>query len=105
MLPRDRAIVVLCDRCSLAAPEGTGWWTPSVADRAALDAGWEMTPTEHLCPACASAKLDEAEGGDQHLSSLPVTAEPVSQPDVCWPLNELRLQAREQAERGRATWN
>ena len=20
--------VVLCDRCGLAAPEGTGWWTP-----------------------------------------------------------------------------
>jgi hypothetical protein len=53
--------VVLCDRCGLAAPEGTGWWTPSHADRAALEAGWEMTPTEHLCPTCAlGAVTDDA---------------------------------------------
>ena len=56
--------VVLCDHCGLAAPEGTGWWTPSHADRAALEAGWNMTATEHLCPACATASVT-VNGTDQ----------------------------------------
>lgn len=47
--------VVLCDRCGLTAPEGAGWSTPSYADVAALEAGWAMTMTEHLCPDCALA--------------------------------------------------
>lgn len=43
---------VICDRCGLTAPEVEGWSTPTAADEAALSAGWEMTTTEHLCPAC-----------------------------------------------------
>ena len=49
--------LVLCDRCGLTAPEGAGWTTPSCADEAALEAGWAMTMTEHLCPACAIASM------------------------------------------------
>jgi len=47
--------VVLCDHCGLVAPEGTEGTTPTLADVAALEAGWEMTATEHLCPSCAGA--------------------------------------------------
>jgi len=49
--------LVLCDQCGLTAPEGEGWSTPSSADEAALEAGWEMTMTEHLCPACVVAAM------------------------------------------------
>ena len=78
--------VVLCDRCGLAAPEGTGWWTPSLADRAALEAGWEMTTTEHLCPACAiDAMTDEAGGAGPDRPALPPVVGPASRPDICWP--------------------
>jgi len=49
--------LVLCDRCGLTAPERAGWSTPSAADEAALEAGWEMTMTEHLCPVCLLATL------------------------------------------------
>jgi hypothetical protein len=78
--------VVLCDRCGLAAPEGTGWWTPSHADRAALEAGWEMTTTEHLCPTCAVAEVtDEAGGAGAHRPALPPTLGPSTGPDICWP--------------------
>lgn len=78
--------VVLCDRCGLAAPEGTGWWTPSHADRAALEAGWEMTPTEHLCPACAIASVtdDAGEAGQDRPALPPVVGSP-TRPDICWP--------------------
>lgn len=47
--------VVMCDRCGQSAPAGDGWWTPTLADRAAGDAGWVMTRTEHLCPPCLSS--------------------------------------------------
>lgn len=47
--------VVLCDHCGLTAPEGTDCTTPTLADEAALEAGWEMTATEHLCTGCAIA--------------------------------------------------
>jgi hypothetical protein len=74
--------VVLCDRCGRAAPEGTGWWTPSHADRAALEAGWEMTTTEHLCPTCAVAEVtDEAGGGGAH----PPAVGSSTGPDIYWP--------------------
>lgn len=78
--------VVLCDRCGLAAPEGTGWWTPSLADRAALEAGWEMTRTEHLCPTCASAENPEGPGGaGPDRPALEPVLGPAPRPDVCWP--------------------
>lgn len=51
--------LVLCDRCGLTAPEGDGWTTPSYADEAALEAGWAMTMTEHLCPSCAIAAVPD----------------------------------------------
>lgn len=76
--------VVMCDNCGLAAPEGTGWWTPSHADRAALEAGWNMTATEHLCPACATASVTE-EGTDQERPALPPIVAPSMRPDICWP--------------------
>lgn len=77
--------VVLCDRCGLAAPEGTGWWTPSIADQAALDAGWEMTATEHLCPECVIAGVtDEAGGGAAERPALPPPGGAQRRPDVCW---------------------
>lgn len=78
--------VVLCDRCGLAAPEGTGWWTPSHADQAALEAGWDMTPTEHLCPTCAIA--DVAEDACGALGGRPALPPPVgssTRPDISWP--------------------
>jgi hypothetical protein len=56
--------LVLCDRCGLTAPEGPGWSTPSTADEAALEAGWEMTMTEHLCPDCALAATTDEPGDD-----------------------------------------
>lgn len=78
--------VVLCDRCGRAAPEGTGWWTPSHADRAALEAGWEMTTTEHLCPTCAIAEVtDEAGGAVAHQPALPPTVRFSTGPDIYWP--------------------
>ena len=80
--------VVLCDRCGQAAPEGTGWWTPSLADRAATGAGWEITRTEHACPQCVASDrkpplgselkpglAGEADDGPSSSSRL----------DVCWP--------------------
>lgn len=76
--------VVLCDRCALAAPEGMGWWTPSLADRAALEAGWEMTATEHLCPACAITSVTE-EGAPQDRPDMSVVVGPAPLPDICWP--------------------
>lgn len=76
--------VVLCDRCGLAAPEGTGWWTPSHADRAALEAGWDMTPIEHLCPTCATASVTE-EGADQDRSALLPVVGSSTKSDICWP--------------------
>lgn len=78
--------VVLCDRCGVAAPEGTGWWTPTLADRAALEAGWEMTPTEHLCPGCMLGEVtDDPGGGGAGRPALPPVAGSSSRPDVCWP--------------------
>lgn len=78
--------VVLCDRCGRAAPEGTGWWTPSHADRAALEAGWGMTTTEHLCPTCAIAEVtDEAGGAVAHRPALPPTVRFSTGPDIYWP--------------------
>lgn len=56
--------VVLCDRCGLTAPEGAGWSTPSYADEAALEAGWAMTMTEHLCPACSLVAMPDDHDGD-----------------------------------------
>lgn len=77
--------VVLCDRCGLAAPEGTGWWTPSIADQAALDAGWEMTATEHLCPSCLVADLtDDAGGAAVDRPALPPPAGAHNRADVSW---------------------
>jgi len=78
--------VVLCDRCGLAAPEGTGWWTPSIADQAALEAGWEMTATEHLCPACVIAgQTDEAGGAAADRPALPPPpVRALGRPDICW---------------------
>lgn len=80
--------VVMCDRCGLAATEGTGWWTPSHADRAALEAGWNMTATEHLCPACATASVPE-EGTDQDRPALPPIVAPSMRPDICWPASSV----------------
>ena len=78
--------VVLCDRCGLAAPEGTGWWTPTLADRAALEAGWEMTQTEHLCPTCAIAEMTEETGGaGPDRPALPPVRCPAPRPDIGWP--------------------
>ncbi len=74
--------VVLCDRCGLAAPEGTGWWTPSHADHAALEAGWEMTTTEHLCPTCAIAEVTDESGGA--VAHRPAVGSSTG-PDICWP--------------------
>lgn len=63
--------VVLCDRCGLTAPEGAGWSTPSYADEAALEAGWAMTMTEHLCPACALAAMpDDLEDLEDDLDGV-----------------------------------
>lgn len=81
--------VILCDRCGLGAPEGTGWATPSLADQAALEAGWEMTATEHLCPLCAIAmatgELDEAGGAVPDRPAMQPPADgPSRRPDVCW---------------------
>lgn len=77
--------VVLCDRCGLAAPEGTGWWTPSIADQAALDAGWEMTATEHLCPSCLVADLtDDAGAAAVDRPALPPPAGARNRADVSW---------------------
>ena len=85
MCYRETALyVVLCDHCGLAAPEGTGWWTPSHADRAALEAGWNMTATEHLCPACATASVTE-DGTDQDRPALPPIVASSRRPDICWP--------------------
>lgn len=79
--------VVLCDRCGLAAPEGTGWWTPTHADRAALEAGWEMTATEHLCPTCAIADVTDNDTGaaSQERPALPPATETSTLADLCWP--------------------
>jgi hypothetical protein len=78
--------VVLCDRCGQAAPEGTGWWTPSHADRAALEAGWAMTTTEHLCPTCAVAEATGEPGGaDAYRPALPPAVGSSTGPDICWP--------------------
>lgn len=60
--------LVLCDRCGLTAPEGAGWASPSYADEAALEAGWAMTMTEHLCPACAIAAMSD--GLDDELDEM-----------------------------------
>lgn len=82
---------VLCDHCGLTAPAGTGWRTPSHADRAALDAGWEMTWTEHLCPLCAivvaAIEVDGAGGVGPDRVPLWVPAAPsrARRPDICWP--------------------
>lgn len=78
--------VVLCDRCGLAAPEGMGWWTPSHAGRAALEAGWEMTPTEHLCPTCALGAVTDDPGEVGRVRpALPQVAGSSTRPDICWP--------------------
>lgn len=78
--------VVLCDRCGLAAPEGTGWWTPSIADQAALQAGWEMTSTEHLCPACLVVDLtDDAGTATIDRPPLPPPVGAQKHPDISWP--------------------
>lgn len=88
--------VVLCDRCGLAAPEGTGWWTPSHADRAALEAGWEISLTEHLCPLCAPRSThapsstadvaDDAAGAvNRERAALPPAVETSTRLDICWP--------------------
>jgi hypothetical protein len=80
--------VVLCDRCSATAPEGTGWRTPAIADRAAIEAGWEMTRTEHLCPACSVLEASEPDGGVDPVTAgpaLPPAPTSVTRPDVCWP--------------------
>ncbi|MFZ2503963.1 MAG: hypothetical protein WAW88_14965 [Nocardioides sp.] len=85
MCYRETALyVVLCDHCGLAAPEGTGWWTPSHADRAALEAGWDMTSTEHLCPTCATASVTE-EGADQDRPALLPVVGSSTRSDICWP--------------------
>ncbi|GAB3201790.1 hypothetical protein GCM10027062_24830 [Nocardioides hungaricus] len=81
--------VVLCDRCGVTAPEGTGWWTPAIADRAAIEAGWVMTRTEHLCPSCSAVEAgDEGEGAAERCPSraaLRPSPEPARRTDVCWP--------------------
>lgn len=91
--------VVLCDRCGLVAPEGTGWWTPSIADQAALEAGWEMTATEHLCPGCVIAgHTDEAGGAAADRPLLPPTAGAQRPPDVCWsPYTAAAARSREES--------
>ena len=83
--------IVLCDRCGCAAPEGTaGWWTPAIADQAALEAGWVMTTTEHLCPQCQPGEVPEDPSGRDAVPAghrpgiRPAVGEP-SRPDVCWP--------------------
>lgn len=91
--------VVLCDRCGLGAPEGTGWWTPSIADQAALEAGWEMTATEHLCPGCVIAgHTDETGGAAADRPPLPPPAGAQRPPDVCWsPYTAAAARSREES--------
>jgi hypothetical protein len=82
---------VLCDRCGGGAPEGpSGWWTPAIADRAAIEAGWVITRTEHLCPLCQSVEAPDDVAGLDSVSSVPrpalrPAASASSRPDVCWP--------------------
>ena len=80
--------VVLCDRCGLTAPEGTGWWTPEIADRGATEAGWVITRTEHLCPACSAVEAADEDGGVEPAPARPGLAPvpgPPPRPEVCWP--------------------
>jgi hypothetical protein len=79
--------VVLCDHCGLAAPEGTDCTTPTLADEAALEAGWEMTATEHLCPGCAVALATTGSDGSggagpDRPAIQPSNATPPRHPDV-----------------------
>lgn len=86
--------VVVCDYCGIVAPDGgtAGWWTPTIADHAALEAGWALTATEHLCPVCRplERQVDVADAADGGAASEPRPAiRPASpappRPDVCWP--------------------
>lgn len=84
--------VVVCDHCGIVAPDGgtAGWWTPSIADRAALEAGWALTATEHLCPVCRPLEQHaDAADGDAASSEPRPAIRPASpappRADVCWP--------------------
>ena len=54
----------------------------------ALEAGWNMTATEHLCPACATASVTE-EGTEQDRPALPPIVAPSMRPDICWPVSSV----------------
>jgi len=77
--------VVLCDRCGVTAPEGSGWWTPAIADRAAIEAGWVMTRTDHLCPACSAFEACDQDGGVDPVPARPALMSVPGSHDVCWP--------------------
>ena len=81
---------VLCDGCGITAPEGTGWRTPDIADQAALEAGWVITPRQHLCLCCgvlpAAPSIDPEEELDPVRPALaPSAAAPAGHMDLCWP--------------------
>lgn len=85
---------VLCDGCGITAPEGTGWRTPDIADRAALEAGWVITPRTHLCLCCCTAPntspnsdlVVEVDPDSVRPGLAPATATAApDRMDLCWP--------------------
>ncbi len=96
--------LVLCDRCGLSGPEGPGWSTPSYADEAALEVGWEMTMTEHLCPDCARAALpdqldEDLRGLAEARALLPPAAEHCRHPHAPPPAPALVANGRTEVSR------